>query len=797
MNGNTENRRQLIRSQTSTNINGIDYVEVKKQPPSPLPNGVVLQLAGAVLLQVVFLRDLTAVPAPAEIRVEGGTLGLPLAIGSVFRDAQERRVLWVEVQPGDRAPYTLSLRAGPTDTRPPAGFDPILARAGLRFLLSGEADADPVSAPLLPPVADPPDPRIDYLARDYAALRQRLLERLAVTAPGHFSGHPADLGTVVVEALAQRGDELSYLQDAIGTEAYLGTAHRRVSVRRHARLLDYTFHEGCNARALVCCDVTQGVTAATLREAIQQAPVRLLTRTSRETLLAADEAERLVWAGSAQAFELLPEGVTDLLPQHGSIPLYDFGLAGAELAAGETVAALVSTAGAPLALSAGDLVIFDRTPVEPGAPGYAHAVRLVRADPRTDPLTQQPYVEIEWLAADALPAPMPLRQGGFTLVARGNVLVCDQGRTIRAEVKPSGARLPRAELPVRGLVHAVELGPQARSLPAALLLVQDPRRAVPAIRCTDPSVPEAVWRPRSDLIAATAGERAFVVELENDGTGWLRFGDGRRGRQPPARLSATLRVTDGAPGDVPAEGLVHLVSGPAFAAQIRSVRNPLPAQGACPREPIEAAQLRAPHAFRVQERAVTGEDYATQARRFDDVSDAACVLRRYGSFDTAVIGVVRQGSRPLTPTWAAGLRAALEPFRLIGHTLHITEPGVVRPRVRLTAYLMPGADERTVAEALRAAFSDEEFPGRQRGFFHPDRFSLGQPLYLSHILEAAMAVPGVRFLDVSPAPQHLFRRDEPGVRDEFERGVLEVGPLELVRVAPGAPSIEFLIARMA
>jgi hypothetical protein len=43
----------------------------------------------------------------------------------------------------------------------------------------------------------------------------------------------------LVETLAYVGDHLSYTQDAVATEAYLGTARRRTSLRRHARLLDY------------------------------------------------------------------------------------------------------------------------------------------------------------------------------------------------------------------------------------------------------------------------------------------------------------------------------------------------------------------------------------------------------------------------------------------------------------------------------------------------------------------------------------------------------------------------------
>ena len=62
------------------------------------------------------------------------------------------------------------------------------------------------------------------------------------------------LGIALVELFAYAGDHLSYYQDAVGTEAYLDTARRRTSVRRHVRLVDYPMHDGCNARAWVCAE---------------------------------------------------------------------------------------------------------------------------------------------------------------------------------------------------------------------------------------------------------------------------------------------------------------------------------------------------------------------------------------------------------------------------------------------------------------------------------------------------------------------------------------------------------------
>ena len=66
-----------------------------------------------------------------------------------------------------------------------------------------------------------------------------MLDRLALLVPDWRERNPADLGVTLVELLAYVGDHLSYQQDAVATEAYLGTARRRVSVRRHARLVDY------------------------------------------------------------------------------------------------------------------------------------------------------------------------------------------------------------------------------------------------------------------------------------------------------------------------------------------------------------------------------------------------------------------------------------------------------------------------------------------------------------------------------------------------------------------------------
>src|SRR5262249_48301441 len=50
-------------------------------------------------------------------------------------------------------------------------------------------------------------------------------------------------------------DELSDYQDRVMNEAYLGTARKRVSLARHARLMDYHIHQGNQASTWIALDL--------------------------------------------------------------------------------------------------------------------------------------------------------------------------------------------------------------------------------------------------------------------------------------------------------------------------------------------------------------------------------------------------------------------------------------------------------------------------------------------------------------------------------------------------------------
>ena len=137
------------------------------------------------------------------------------------------------------------------------GFDPQLAAVDFCFKVECGPDFDCAPAPPdCPPPAMTPPP-INYLAKDYGSFRTTILDRLNQLLPGWGgSGSEADFGVVLAELIAYVGDYLSYQQDAVATEAYLETARRRVSLRRHALLVDYHVHDGCNARAWIQLNVS-------------------------------------------------------------------------------------------------------------------------------------------------------------------------------------------------------------------------------------------------------------------------------------------------------------------------------------------------------------------------------------------------------------------------------------------------------------------------------------------------------------------------------------------------------------
>ncbi|MGH8720339.1 MAG: putative baseplate assembly protein [Burkholderiales bacterium] len=775
-------------------------------------------------LEVHFVHPLDRVPAApltiANVEIRGGVrVRDPAVTGLHWQDD----VLTVELATaGDFSRYVLGLVASAGVAAPPVGIDPALAQIEFGFKVDCPSDFD-----CKPDAACPPAlvkaPAIDYLARDYASFRRLVLDRLATLMPDWRERNPADLWVTLAEAVAFRGDELSYFQDAVATEAYLGTARQRISVRRHTRLLDYAFHDGRNARTWVAFDVdpaADGLTLAGCDPAAGLGATLLLTTVPGfGPSVSLDGAQTGLDAG-AQPFELLAP--LTLYSAHNDIGFHTWNDDECCLPKGATTAFLRDDDANRLRLRAGDVLVLEaRASTSTGESIDAdrlkrHAVRLTRVDPeaplgggvrgvpsvRRDPVTDQSFVEIEWSDGDALPFALCLskRIGGVLVTdmagAAGNVGLADHGLTApRADELTAlpGGRVPRFPLDRTAVAPLTQQGRVRITGSDETVLVDANAAASAALRCEVADVRPAIdvrsegdrrhWTVQRDLLASDAESAEFVVETENDGHAVLRFGDGVNGRAPLAGegLTARVRTGNGLAGNVGAEAIGHVL---APFAGIRRVRNPLPATGGLDPQPVSEARLYAPQAFRVQERAVTADDYAVMMQREPRVQRAVATRRWTGSWYTMFITVDRRGSDALDAGFESELAAFIERFRMAGHDLEIDAPSFVALDIELQVCTKPGYFAADVERRLVETFSADVLASGETGFFHADRYTFGKPVYLSAVVAAAMRVPGVAY--VTPLRFQRLGRNPAG---EIDAGRIAMARLEIARLDndPNAP----------
>lgn len=460
-------RRDAVRRMDGRN--GLDYVEVEVAGDEPT-------------LYVYFLGKLpvelrTKGPGlKAFLRIEGGEQITGIEVRSVdpqvAADPERDDYLVVTLDRcGDLSPYTLRLVGV-------AGIDPHYDRASFSFAIdcSSELDCKPVRR-CAPAALD--EPRINYLAKDYASFRQLIFDRLALLVPGWTERHVPDLGVTLVEILAYVGDYLSYYQDAVATEAYLGTARQRISVRRHARLVDYQLHEGCNARAWVAITTSQDLDLPAQNVAFATG---LNAALPAQQIVSADELAAMPSDGY-EYFEPMVSGAAAplrLRVAHNEIRFYTWGRRDCCLPRGATRASLLdawradSTAkdgwGRALAIQAGDVMIFEevlgaRTGAPPDAdPKRRHAVRITAVHATEDPVYPIPV--------DEAPAPP---------AASGDAKPADHAST----AKPADH------------AGAVQQGPGPASRPTPVLeICWAPEDALPFPLCLSAigAAPECVYR---------------------------------------------------------------------------------------------------------------------------------------------------------------------------------------------------------------------------------------------------------------------------------------------------------------
>jgi hypothetical protein len=682
--------------------NGIDYVEYLEDRTLSPP---------LFWLEITFLKNAPAglLGNATAFRVEGGERILGIRVTSVTAGSDTRRLKVFVDQPGDFSTYVVQVEH--------SDLDRLLTDAKFSFKASCPQDFD-CRTLLQCPTPELSEPKLDYLAKDFASFRRLLLDFIPQRAPGWLERNPADFGMALVELLAYEGDLLSYFQDAVGTEAYLDTCRHLVSAKRHARLIDFAVHHGRNAWTYIQVDVESAGLLPRATQLLTQVKAPLRGQVTPPTTMIpqglldfeSDPALRrtLVFETSALA-ALHP--LKNRLRVHAWSA--DKGCL-ARFATSAAVYAVITQNGVEKAvappLAVGDYVLFEElrgplTGLEADAdPAHRQVVRLTKVETTIDPLFRDilaagmplpvtianqatlPLVLLSWAATDALAFPLCLEQrlnAGRAEPfsgARGNVVPADHGRTIVRDVgvpmeRRNRRRQLELHLPDRGLTFQAKA--ESPSGVAANPFASDRHELDQEVASAQPAIvlelsfagPEVeLWTPVPDLLDSDPASRHFVVDSGdgfNDGRVTLRFGDGDYGRRPVdvVAVAARYRLGSGTAGNVGRGALAHAVLPtvtPADFPTIKALFQPLPAIGGVAAQSLEEIRRHAPAAFRAeQRRAVTPADYEKAALALDGVGAAKASFRYTGSWLTVFVAV--HPKNPADLLTAAGGRTRLRP----------------------------------------------------------------------------------------------------------------------------------------
>ena len=659
--------------------------------------------------------------------------------------------------PGDFSTYRLTILS--------TKLDPFFDSAPFSFKANCATTLDCATpAPSCPPSADEQVP-IDYLAKDFGSFRQALSEFSVLRYPAWMERSEADVGVMLMEALAAMADELSYYQDRVRAESTIQTATQRLSVIRHARLVDYEPAPATTATTCLQLDVSSSGTGSWTID------TPLLCRA-----LGAD--------GSIIDFEIedpaaglaTPSSITvDARWNRASLSPYYWDDSQRCLLAGSTDFYL---AGQDLGLSSGQQLLLDSPAATRADPPVRELVTVSSVHETADQVIWTPPK----LAHPGLPHGADHRgpRSGRHLRRREHRPGRPGAAPERDVRDPGGTPVPVTPPPAPVVVRVGANWTPADPLPdyryclasGPLGWIARPYQdndtsvaALPEIVVSEilPAGGTAPWAFGRWLLGAGAADKVFTLTpelyspvLTSNGTTWfdydgdggttIRFGDGTFGASPlPGTVFSVLyRVGGGSAGNVPADTIVTAAPGQAQGSIIRACTNPFPATGGTDAETIAQVRSRAPQQFRAEPlRVVQAGDYVAAAQSLPWVQQAGTTFRWTGSWLTVLTSVDPAGSEEPTIAQLESLTELLDQRRLAGYESYVLPPRYVSVDLRITVCGQPTCFGGDVQAAVLARLQPGRLPSGAAGFFDHSRWSFGEPLESSALLAAIQSCAGV------------------------------------------------------
>ncbi len=251
----------------------------------------------------------------------------------------------------------------------------------------------------------------------------------------------------------------------------------------------------------------------------------------------------------------------------------------------------------------------------------------------------------------------------------------------------------------------------------------------------------ALWTEVPYFSGSLPTDRVFVTNLDTNGNRYVQFGDGVQGARLPTgqnNVVATYRQGLGSAGNVAPNQLSTLLTRP---LGLRSVLNPLAANGGGDSQTLADARSSAPITVRALGRIVSLDDFADFTSATAAVAKASAVWAWDGARQVVCITVAGPGGVALVPgsqaykNLLAAIMAAGDgtvPVMLASYTPRTFTVGAT---LTIDPALDPDAVTAAAKQALQAAFA-----------FGVRAFM--QPVYQSEIVAVLQAVTGVVSLTI-------------------------------------------------
>ena len=674
---------------------------------------------------------------------------------------------------GDYSTYTLSINY--------QDMDPVFSEMDFKF----RPGCFNLCAPDWKAAPEPrEDPAIDYLAKDYDSFRHTMISAMMERVPGWQPTSEADLDQVLIDLFSAAADELSDYQDRVMNEAYLGTARKRVSLAKHARLMDYHIHQGNQASTWLAVKIADGAEF--------------------------DLAERfLVWAGgnvndpsSVVFMSRKGQHLHYLLNQMG---LHTWSDSTPALAGGSTGADLKLTLGGELATNTvrdlirngtiTHLVIQERLNPATGRvagrdPTKRQLLELLPGDKGAetlqDPLTGEWFVRVRWDDKDKLKhnycftVDCPDGKVEDVSLFHGNLVEVCHGRPFETVFRESGTSLTgENELYYErtdrwGTVCRLPEGPLSyKATPPG---GEIPPESTLEVEVETPGGGSNFWDEVIGLIHSEEDDDHFIVETDEERRSLIRFGNGTNGKELPegAVVHCRYQVGKGLDGNIGADKLTGFDT--TSFAEIDTCWNPFDITNGRAPEPEDEIIRRVPEAYRFRQlRAITLKDYEKRAEELAEVSRTAARYAWTGSWRTVQIAIDPVRTTELADEVRKNIARHLDVVRLIGEDTEIRPPRFVPLKINVLLCIHSDYWPEDIKDVLEQEFSDGFTPDGRMGFFHPDQWTFGQELRASQIVGRVQSIKGVDH--VVSVTLKRWNEVTPGTE-----GIVEVRANEIIQV---------------